>query len=483
MSTCSRRRFLAASAGTLAAAATANAWARVLGANEKMRLAVIGINGRGGDLWNWAIGVPDVEIAIMCDPDERVLARQQRKLADKTGREAELVQDMRRVFDRRDIDAVLVATPNYWHALATIWACQAGKDVYCEKPVSHTPWEGRQMVAAARKYDRIVQAGLQNRSDTGLRAFLDWNRDGRLGRLKHVHTAWFRRRDPIGRVARPTDVPSEVDYDLFCGPRDLGPLMRKELHYDWHWQTPFGNGELGNNGVHMIDESRWMAGLGLPKRVLHVGERLLWDDDGDTPNVVMVVYDYGNLKLVAETRSLPETPGAKDAWKRHGRDMASCLYFESGMFAGSRGGGTAYDNEGNKIQDFKGDSGGGHMRNWLDAVRSRNRSSLITEIEEGRISTDLCHYGNIASRVALRQGYADVEKQLAGIDSAVEALGSIDEQMKGYGMDLRSRGIASSGWMTLDDEGRWFVAGNDAQSANGYMRDTYREPFVVREEV
>jgi hypothetical protein len=259
--------------------------------------------------------------------------------------------------------------------------------------------------------------------------------------------------------------------------------MRKNLHYDWHWQSPFGNGELGNNGVHMIDESRWMAGLGAPKRVMHIGERLAWNDDSDTPNVCLLVYDYGDIRMVAETRSLPETPGAKGAWKRNGREMGSCLYYDEGVFIGSRGGGAFYDQSGEKVEDFKGDGGNGHMKNFFEAVRSRDRSSQITEIDQGRISTDMCHYGNIAAYVSPRMAYTEVRDLLADTIGGVAALDSIRAQMNGYGMDIESRGIACSGWMELDDERRWFVSGYHAAKANAMMHDQYREPFVVPEQV
>lgn len=483
MNDLTRRRFLSTSAGAAVAAATLPAWSKILGANEQIRVAVIGVKGRGSDLWNWANSVPDVEVAALCDVDQGVLASQQKKFNDKTGRDVEGVVDMRRIFDRKDIDAVLIATPNHWHALATIWACQAGKDVYCEKPVSHSPWEGRQMVAASRKYDRIVQAGLQNRSDSGLRGFLKHNEDGRLGELNHIHTAWFRVRDDIGKVAGPTKVPSDLDYDLYCGPRAPGPLMRKNLHYDWHWQWPFGGGEMANNGVHIIDESRWMAGLGAPKRVMHVGERLVWDDDGDTPNVVLAVYDFGHIRMVAETRSLRETPGAKSGWKRDGRELASCLYYDNGVFRGSRGFAALYDSDNNKVEEWKSDSGGSHMANFFEAVRSRDRAIQRTEIDEGRISTDLCHWANIAARVSGRMSYQEVADLLADTEGGVRALESIDAQMKPYGVDIRSRGIACSGWMELDENHEWFIKGNDATAANNMMRSRYREPFVVPESV
>jgi len=485
----SRRLFLQAS---LAASAGLALSPRLRGGvgrsgSSDVRVAVLGLNGRGNALANSVIQAPGAQLVAICDPDHRVLDRRAPELAEK-GAEVEGERDLRRILDRDDIDAVVIATPNHWHALATIWACEAGKDVYVEKPVSHTLWEGRQMVRAAAKHGRIVESGLQNRSDTGLRAFKAWMKEGHLGRVRYVHTAWFRDRAPIGRVSQPTPIPPEVDYDLFCGPREVGPLQRESLHYDWHWQFAFGNGEMGNLGVHIIDEVRWMLDLGWPTRVMHAGARVVWDDDGDTPNISFAVADFDGLPMILETRSIAEIVGGeKKAASLRGRGLATLIMGENGYFLGGRGGGNAYTPDGEIIREFPGDSGASHVENFIACVQSRRAEGLRAPIEEGHRSTGVCQIANIGQRLGQRTPIREIAELVGRLDSASEAavgaLGTVEAHLHSLGVNVSEPVLRTSGWMEWDGSGERFSGGASVAQANAMLRGAYREPFVVREVV
>jgi len=227
----------------------------VRGANDDIRVAVVGFGGRGKDHIKEFGEVKGVRLVALCDVDRDILEKEV-KTCDKAGLKVEGYSDIRKLLENKDIDAISIATPNHWHSLCAIWAVQAGKDVYVEKPVSHNVWEGRQLVTAARKYQRIVQTGTQSRSSSGLREAIEWVRAGNIGKIQRVHGLCYKRRPSIGKVDGPQPVPTSVDYDLWCGPAPKAPLMRKKLHYDWHWVWPTGNGDLGNQGIHEMDVSR-----------------------------------------------------------------------------------------------------------------------------------------------------------------------------------------------------------------------------------
>ena len=242
------------------------------GPNAQIGLAVMGlggidivggVGGRGRQLIDRFREVPGVRTVALCEVDQAILGHEVEKFNDRKEQVAAYT-DIRKVLDDKAVDAVAVATPNHWHALATIWACQAGKDVYVEKPFSYDLWEGRQMVAAARKHGRIVQVGTQRRSSKALRRAFDYLRSGQLGPIRCAHAIVYRAREGIGKVSTPTPVPSTVDYDLWCGPAPRAKLMRRQLHYEWHWFWATGNGEIGNNGAHMIDVGRWALGQNRP---------------------------------------------------------------------------------------------------------------------------------------------------------------------------------------------------------------------------
>ena len=310
-----RRNFLKTSAlvgGGIAL--SAHSWGQVTGANGDVRVAVIGMNGRGKNHVASLSAIKGVRIAALCDPDTKVLDKA-RTLPGIDATEVRTYRDMRELFAATDIDAVTIATPNHWHSLAGIWACQAGKDAYVEKPVSHTVWEGYQLAATAKKYNRVVQAGMQIRSGEGLQEAVEWVRAGNLGKITASRGLCYKRRDSIGKTSGPQPIPATIDYDLWTGPADLVPPYRNSkkngpVHYEWHWFWNYGNGDVGNQGIHQMDVARWFLGeAGLPRHSFSIGGRLGYVDDGETPNTQVIVLDYKTAPLIFEVRGLPAKPG------------------------------------------------------------------------------------------------------------------------------------------------------------------------------
>jgi predicted dehydrogenase len=450
--------------------------------DQDLRMVVIGVHGQGRSHLSQIERAKGARVVGVCDVDRDLLDAQVKSFADK-GETIFVTQDMREVFDRSDVDAVSIATPNHWHALATIWACQAGKHVYVEKPVSHNVWEGRKMVEAARKHGSIVQAGLQNRSDTGMRPLSEWLRDEPLGKVKYAHAFWLRVRKPIGRVSGPTPIPEQIDYNLFCGPRDVGPLMRKSLHYDWHWQWPYGNGELGNTGPHVLDDARWLLGLGLPRRIMNVGDRFVWDDDGQTPNVSFAVLEFERFPVVFEVRDLPVRTGSRDAVSVRGRGAAVLVVCENGYALGWRGGAKAFDGAGNEIKSYDGDGGATHMQNFIDAVRSGKREDQRCDIEEGHRTSLLCHVANITYRLGSREPMEKIRDAIGEAAPALEPFDTIPPYLEANGVDLEATPMKMGAWMTLDRERERFLDGPNLEQANAMLRESYRSPFVVPDNV
>ena len=336
------------------------------GPNDAVNVAVIGlgsttavggVGGRGHQLIGRLREIPGVKIVALCDADQAHLDREVEAARDHGGKVA-AYHDPREVFDDKSVDAVVIALPNHWHALATVWACQAGKDVYVEKPFSYDLWEGQQMVAAARKYGRMVQVGTQNRSSTFLRRVFDRLRGGELGAIRFAHALVYRARDGIGSVDAPTPPPSTVDYDLWCGPAPKRPLMRKQLHYEWHWFWDTGNGEMGNNGIHVIDVCRWALGQDrTPPRAMSIGGRFGFHDCGETANTHIALLDFQPAPLICEVRNVSAGKGAASMGKFRGQNKGVVIDCEGGYFAGDASGGAIFDRQGKKVQDLgEGDS-------------------------------------------------------------------------------------------------------------------------------
>jgi predicted dehydrogenase len=366
--------------------------ARKVGPNDAIRVAVIGVNGRGLEHIAGYAKLPEARITTICDADKNVIGRAMMGVRAIYGSEPKFEQDLRRVFDDKDIDAVSIATPNHWHSLATIWACQAGKDVYVEKPVSHNVFEGRKAVEAARKYGRVVQTGTQCRSHKGIKDAMAFLHSGKLG---HVYMAKGLCYKPRGSIGHKPDsaAPAGLDYDLWTGPAELKPFNANRLHYNWHWMWNTGNGDLGNQGIHQMDLARWGLGKNeFPKAVQAAGGRFGYKDDGETPNTEHVAFEFDDCELQFEVRGLPTNDEL-------GVKVGDIFYGTEGILAIS-----SYT----KWQTFMGpklekgpggDASGDHFKNFLAAVKARDPKLLAADIEEGHLSSAYCHLGNIAYRL------------------------------------------------------------------------------------
>ena len=382
--------------------AAAAAWA---GANDRIRLALIGAGGRGRDHVKLATGIEGVEIAAVCDPDETRMAAVAKEIEARTGRKPALHGDFRHALEDRNIDAVTIATCNHWHALAAIWSCQAGKHVYVEKPLSHNFFEGRQVVAAARRYDRIVQGGTQKRSNGYTRRAIQAMREGVIGDVYMARVIHYEPRPSIG-FKEPETPPADFHWDLWLGPAPQQPFHRNLVHYNWHWFWDFGGGELANNGPHMIDVARWALNKGFPEKVHAIGGRYGYKDQAQTPNTMTVTYGFADgVNLVTEIRGRFTNPEA-DA------ETAAIFYGSKGYLAIERdrthGRSKVFLNGSKKPEPDLGTLEGAdpkeneqvaHYRNFIDAVRAKKREMLRAEVNETHISTSYCLLGNIAYRL------------------------------------------------------------------------------------
>ncbi len=471
-----RRNFLKTS---VAAGFAASApFSRVLGANDDVRVAVVGIRNQGGNHINWFRKIPGVRVVAVCDPDQTFLDRETKAFAGRNEK-VDTYRDYRKLLEDKSIDAVITASPNHWHAPVTVWGCQAGKDVYVEKPVCHTLWEGRQMVKAARKYGRIVQSGTQRRSDMGLHEAYRWIKEGHLGKITCVRGIIYVRRGSIGKVDGPQEVPESVDYDLWCGPAPKKPLMRKNLHYDWHWVWPTGNGDLGNNGIHFMDICRWFVDQNeLAPAVMSIGGRFGYIDDGETPNTQLVLLDYKPAPVIFELRGLPASKSESAMDNYFGTRAGTVVHCEGGYFVG----GWAYDNDGKKVKQFNRTGGSGHHANFIKAIRSRKPSDLNAEILDGHLSSGLCHMGNISHRLGRQANREDIMDVIGGNREMMDSFGRFQEHLLVNGVDLEKTPRILGPRLTLDPKTERFT-GELAAEANRLATKDYRKPFVVPENV
>jgi predicted dehydrogenase len=392
MSGVNRRTFLA-SAGSGAAALALGQATRASGPNDRLGVAVVGIRGRGGSHIRAFCGQADTSIVALCDVDSREFDKPAKLVESKQGKAPQLVGDLRRLMDDKSIDIITVATPNHWHALAAVWACQAGKDVYVEKPVSHNVSEGRRIAEAARKYGRIVQTGTQSRSAEGVKEAIHFLRSGQLGKIYLAKGLCYKPRGSIGMKAD-APVPDGVNYDLWLGPAPDRPFNPNRFHYEWHWNWDYGNGDIGNQGIHQMDVARW--GLGkdtLPNHVVASGGRFGYKDDGQTPNTQIAAFRYDDSMLEFEVRGLPtnDEKGVKIGNLFYGSE--GCLVLNGSSWATYMG---------HKNEPGPSGKGGGeraHFDNFLTAVKARDPGKLNAEILEGHLSSALCHLANVSYRL------------------------------------------------------------------------------------
>jgi predicted dehydrogenase len=486
----SRRDFVAGLAATGAVAGTTSfaggpaaapaSPAPTVPPSGKVRMAVIGVNNQG----RWHVkelrGLPDVDVVAVCDADPGAFVRLCEQQYKNELHPPEYVQDVRRLLDRKDIDAVTIATPNHWHALMAVWAMQAGKDVYVEKPCSHNVVEGRVMTQWARKLGRMCQMGVQSRSTTGMRQLLEFVQSGKIGRITAARAICFRPRPSIGLVDKPAPLPPGIDFDLWAGPAPAAVPVREKLHYDWHWTRVTGNGDLGNQNPHELDKARW--GLGkqeLPRRVVSLGGRLGYVDNGDVANSQVTIFQWDDAVLISDVRGLPVKapvtyglPLAKPF-----QQGASNVWHGTEGFAVARGynGGAAYDKEGNQLGEWLGGEYAQHFANFIGAVKSRDHRDLHLDVEDGHLSSALAHLGNVSWALgeAVSPG---TRATLAADDPRVQATWeSFDAHLAEHPIDFAATKLTLGRELSIDPRTE---TASDPQAAPLFTRE-YRKGYEL----
>ena len=405
-----RREFLSHAAATGAALAV---WSEAAGAEanksagDRLVVAVMGVNGRGSALAGAFAAQPNAAVAYICDVDERAIGKGMEAVAKHQKEQPAAISDFRKALDDPSIDALVIATPDHWHAPATILACTAGKHVYVEKPASHNGREGQLMVAAARKHKRSVQLGSQRRSSPGLIEAISRLQKGEIGRVLFARSWINSMRPTIGR-GQPAVVPSWLNYDLWQGPAPERPYRDNLVHYNWHWFWHYGTGELGNNGIHGLDVCRWGLGVDYPERIVCGGGRFHFDDDQETPDTQVVTYNFGDKAINWEHRT----------WSKRGFEgdtFGVVFYGEEGSLVVSGRGYKVFDKDGKELASGEaGYNDASHTGNFLTSIRTGER--LAAEIEEGVKSTTLCHLGNIAYRTGRTVNFDPAERTILGDD-------------------------------------------------------------------
>ncbi|GMU22951.1 MAG: dehydrogenase [Phycisphaerae bacterium] len=484
MSHLSRRGFLkgsmAVAGGSLLVRPTRSFGA--LGANERIRVAVAGINGRGQSHINAFSGMKDVEVAYIVDPDSRLFGHNIKKIEDRQKKAPKAVQDIREILDAKDLDVVSIATPNHWHSLMTIWACQAGKDVYVEKPMSHNIREGRVAVDAARRYKRIVQHGTQSRSSRGHAKVVAAIASGELGKLLVSRGLCYKSGTPGNLNTRsgigfktPTDPPRELDFNVWLGPAPEQPYHENLVHYRWHWFWDFGNGDIGNQGVHEMDKARWgIPGATFPKSVISLGGRFGPRDQAEVADTQIALFDYGDTQLIFEVRGLPKTGNY------HGVGGASNLYhLEKGTIRDGKFFPKGSDKSENlpDVEVAERPGGGDNFRNFIEAVKSRKQEDLNAEILDGHYSSALCHLANASYRLGKPVPFDRKTKAFGDNKEAYDALERMADHLKDNGLKLEDKYYQLGPKLTVDP--KTGLTGD--KLADEILEGTYRKPFALPE--
>ena len=441
--------------------------------NERLAIAVIGTGSRGTAHAASFAGRGDCDVVAVCDADLGRAQRIANGMARRQKHKVQAHQDLRKIIDDRSVDCVSIATCNHWHALAAIWAMQAGKDVYVEKPASHNISEGRRMVQAARKYRRICQVGTQYRSDGTCKAAARFMAEGKLGKVTLARSITYKRRRSIGPAVQ-GKVPKGVDYNLWAGPAPMSPITRRNFHYDWHWFWETGNGDIGNSDVHRADLVRFGLGVEkLPRAVMCYGGRVGYADAAQTPNTQIAVHDFGDVTFVQEVRGF-ETP----RFHLHGGAIFTGSKGYVGMAAGSS---AFFDPAGKLIEKLSGKSDN-HFGNFVQAVNSRDRGQLNAEILGGHLSAGLCHLGNISYRLGRQTSPKEILAQLQSrklFDDRQDTLARTRKHLAANGVDIEKTRLTLGPWLEFDPDNERFV-GNE--KASSMLTREYRKPFVVPSE-
>lgn len=473
-----RRQFLRRSAAAAALVSLPRvAASSVLGANEAIRVGIVGLGNRGGYHVDRFASQEGVAVAAVCDPDRERLAAAATKIKNKYKNDPAQYIDVRKMIAQAELDVVSVATMQYWHALPTIWACQAGRDVYVEKPLSHYIREGQLMVAAARKYKRLVQIGTQSRSTQAAIDTIRYIQDGQLGKIRYVTAYANKPRTSIGKRDTPLPIPASLDYDLWCGPADNGPIYRDRIQYDCSFTWDKGDGESCNQGVHEIDVARWLLNEPeMPRRTISIGGRFVFNDAGDVPNTQIIYYDFPTAPVLYEVHNMRAAKGSNKVPSFRGSTTDVCAQCEGG-YAFIRGG-QVFDHGGKTIKSF----GGGEdiFQNFIAAVRSRRQEDLDADIYEGHRSTTVTHLGNISYRMGKPASQAEVRERIAAAPLLVEMFDRLVEHLKAHEIDVDSPTITLGEWLDVDTENERF---KNHDKANAIVEGFYRAPYLLPKEV
>ena len=482
--------FLAAAALSAFGAASKPMKARAqenrISPNEKLGVMIFGCGGRRSDHVLEYLQDERVQIIYACDPDPSQAARIADAVQQQTQVRPKEVRDMREVLDDGNLDIVSCASPNHWHALCGVWAMQAGKDVYIEKPICHNVFEGQALIAAARKYGRCCQVGSQCRSNPAIQEAFQYAAEGNLGEIRLARGLCYKRRRSIGALGA-YPVPEGVDYDLWSGPAPIvDPMTRPRFHYDWHWQRLYGNGDLGNQGPHQTDIARsFLFETEFPSSVISYGGRLGYQterqddsyiDAGDTANTEVSIYNYRDGKtLVFETRGL-ETDPLNQA------DIGVIVYGTEGyMLQLSYGFVMVLDRDGNEVRQFSGGDDYLHFRNFVDCVAARTPEKLNADARIGLLSAGLSHLGNISYYLG-EKNYVSPEEagkivaDLPGNDDNIATLGRTLDHLSANGVDLAKTPLSMGAELRFDPEKELFI---DNSEANKMLTREYRDGYVV----
>ena len=492
MSKQSRRVFLQQAAGAALTGSMLSHTARA-DVNSQIRMAVVGFNGRGKSHID---GFAD-QLVALCDCDSQVLGQAAADFERKHGRKLDQVDDFRKLLDRKDIDAISIATPNHTHSLIAILAAQSGKDVYVEKPVSQRVWEGRQLANASDRYKRIIQCGTQARSHESIRKAVDYVHSGKLGRIQYIIGTCYKARWDIGKSDQLLAIPKQLDYELWCGPAAKVDLYRPERnsvrgynpHYDWHWDYNTGNGDMGNQGIHQMDIARWFLGVNaLSPKVVSFGGRLGYEDAGNTANTQVVLHDYAEAPIIFETRGLPKSKDSRkdrDTWgssmdKYRGSTVGVVVQCENGAVVSTSKYDEvkAFDNDGNEIKTFRGGGDRAHFANFLSAVQSRKRSDLHADVLDGHLSSALCHTGNISHQLGEPRTAKEILQTISKHERLHDSLERMFAHLRANEVDIDKPVITAGVWLEMDPSTERF---SNNSTANELLRRVDRKPFVVPE--
>lgn len=393
---------------------------KAFGANDRIRVAVLGINGRGQTHIEEIMKQPNAALVALCDPDLNLLKKRAQSFEEKYKQKIAIEQDFRRIYENKDIDAVTLATPNHWHALQAIWACQAGKDVYVEKPATHNIYEGKKLIEAAYKYNRIIQHGVQLRSSRSIREGIRLLNEGVIGRVYMARGVVYRWRPDIGNQGI-SNIPEGLDYDLWCGPAPMAPFTRNLVHYNWHWHWNYGNGDVGNQGIHETDLCLWGLNVGLPERITSMGGKFLWDDCKEVPEIQTSIYHYPKQKKIIQFEVRNWCTNLED-----GAGVGNIFYGDKGYMV-IKGYDTYETYLGEKREKGPTNSAPGeeqaeHFKNWFDAIRARDMRIQNAPVETGHLSSALAHLGNISYRLGRQLNFDPVAERFVGDEEANKLL-------------------------------------------------------------